>query len=101
MKKENQNIEATVVETVEVSTTEVAVEEVKENKFKKALSKTGGFIKKNGLKIALGAGAALGTGLLLMKALRKDDDDVEIYDLNGDVDYDDYDGDNDEGSSEE
>lgn len=66
MKKQENNVEVT-----EIVETEVAVEEVKESKVKNFISKTGGFIKKHGVKIALGAGAVLGTGLLVVKAIRK------------------------------
>lgn len=83
MKKQNENME--VVETVE--TTEVTETEVKESKVKNFISKTGKFIKKNGLKIALGVGAVGGTALLVAKALRKGDEQAALDYLSEDGDY--------------
>lgn len=65
---------------------EVAVE-VKESKIKKAASKAGGFVKKHGKKMAVGALALAGMGLLAASKLRKRDSDVE-YDYD-DEDFDD------------
>ena len=73
--KKNQNEDIDIV--AETEATEV-VEEVKESKFKNFVSKGWDFTKKNGLKIALGAGAVIGTGLLVVKALRKGDEEAAL-----------------------
>ena len=84
MKKEqNENIEV----VAEVEATEVAEEVVKESKVKKIASKTGKFIKKHGLKIVAGAGAVAGVAFLVVKTLRKGDENAAIEYLGESDDY--------------
>lgn len=75
MKKNQNEIIEKPVEGNEVP--EVA-EEVKESKIKNFATKAWDFTKKNGLKIVLGAGAVVGTGLLVVKALRKGEEEAAL-----------------------
>lgn len=85
-KNQNENIEV----VAEVEATEVA-EEVKESKFKNFASKTGAFVKKNGLKVVLGVGTLVGAGILIAKAIRKGDEEAALEYLAESDDYDDAD----------
>lgn len=85
-KNQNENIEV----VAEVEATEVA-EEVKESKFKNTMAKGVKWVKKNGLKVALGLGAAVGTGYLIVKAIRKGDEEAALEYLAESDDYDDAD----------
>lgn len=91
-KNQNENIEA--VETVE--TTEVAEAVVEESKAAKLGTKAAKFIKKHGLKVVAGVGAVVGAGFLIVKALRKGDEDAALDYLSESDDYEDsYDASND------
>lgn len=80
----NKNQKETIEKPVEGNETAEVVE-VKESKIKNFASKAWDFTKKNGLKIALGAGAVVGTGLLVVRALRKGEEEAALDYLAEDI----------------
>lgn len=83
--KKNQNENIEVVETVEA--TEVVEEVVEESKAAKLGAKAARFIKKHGLKVVAGVGAAVGAGILIVRALRKGDEEAALEYLGESDDY--------------